>query len=62
MVQKSKKPVPAAKPTSGETQSVSLRVRKDHLVELDKIAAGKGIIRSSAIQIAIAEFIERKGK
>lgn len=44
------------------SKSVTLRVRADHIVSLDAIAAKKGIIRSAAIQIAIAEFIERKGK
>jgi len=62
MVQKNKKTGSTPKTASGETQSVSLRVRKDHLIELDKIADSKGIIRSAAIQIAIAEFIERRGK
>ncbi len=45
-----------------KTVSVSLRVRRDHITELDKIAEAKGIMRSAAIQIAIAEFIERGGK
>ena len=44
------------------SKSVTLRVRSDHIKALDAIAATKGIIRSAAIQIAIAEFIERKGK
>jgi predicted transcriptional regulator len=46
--------------TGGKTVSVTLRVRRDHQAELDKIANRKGIIRSAAIQIAIAEFIERE--
>jgi predicted transcriptional regulator len=62
MIQKGKKTEIKAQPASPTTMPVTLRVRRDHLEELDKIAHSKGIIRSAAIQIAIAEFIERKGK
>jgi predicted transcriptional regulator len=41
---------------------VALRVKAAHIEALDKIASNMGIIRSAAIQIAIAEFIERRGK
>jgi predicted transcriptional regulator len=50
---------PKPKNTAEGSQSVSLRVRKEHVKALDKIADSKGIIRSAAIQIAIAEFIGR---
>jgi hypothetical protein len=40
---------------------VAVRVRPEHLVRLDEYAAAKGIARASAIQIAIAEMLERAG-
>lgn len=52
-----------AKPKdAGMSDPISGRIRKDHLQELDRIAALKGIKRWAAVQIAIAEFIARKGK
>jgi hypothetical protein len=40
---------------------VAVRIRPEHLARLDEYAAGKGIARASAIQIAIAELLERAG-
>lgn len=47
------------KPATDTGTTVSLRVKKDHLQKLDEYAAAKGIARASAIQIAIAELLER---
>jgi predicted transcriptional regulator len=57
-----KKSTAAPEISADGTSSVTLRVRREHLREMDKIAKRKGIVRSAAIQIAIAEFIERDGK
>ena len=50
---------PGRKPVADAGTTVSLRVKRDHLEKLDEFAAKKGIARASAIQIAIAELLER---
>lgn len=45
-----------------ETVSVTFRIQRDHLEALERVAKNLGIKRSGAIQIAIAELIERKKK
>ena len=45
-----------------KTIPVSLRIKNSHLAALARIAQRLGLQRSSAIQLAIAEFIERRGK
>jgi hypothetical protein len=49
----------ASRTKASPTASVTLRVRRDHLAQLDKIAAAKGTVRAAQIQTAIAEFIEQ---
>lgn len=58
---KSHKVTSAADASSTKTDNgpVSVRVRPNHLAKLDAYAASKGISRAAAIQIAIAELIER---
>ena len=53
---------PGRKPVADTGTTVSLRVKSDHLARLDEYAASKGIARASAIQIAIAEMLERNAK
>ena len=45
-----------------KSTSVSVRIQDAHLAALAKIARGLGLQRSAAIQLAIAEFIERRAK
>lgn len=47
------------KPSDDIGTTVSVRVRREHLARLDAYAASKGIARNAAIQIAIAELMER---
>ena len=56
-----KKSLPAEKIFS-ESESVTVRVKRDHLEKIDAIAETMGLNRSAAIKVAIAEMIERRGK
>jgi predicted transcriptional regulator len=45
-----------------KTTSVALRVSNTHLAELAKLERRLGVQRSALIQMAIAEYIERRSK
>lgn len=49
-------------PSRPKTTSITLRVNNTHLAELAKLETRLGVQRSALIQLAIAEFIERKTK
>ena len=49
-------------PDMEKTTPVSVRINDAHLARLEKIAQRLGLQRSAAIQLAIAEFIQRRGK
>ena len=58
-----KKTTPAEAPKRPEVGTpVTLRVRPEQLIRLDAYAESKGIARASAIQITIAELLERNAK
>lgn len=44
------------------TESVTIRVEREHLTRIDLVARTMGLKRSGAIKVAIAEFIERRAK
>jgi hypothetical protein len=56
----------AAKKKTGtqklETTSVTLRVSNVHLAEMEKLIKETGVARSSHIQLAISEYLERRRK
>jgi predicted transcriptional regulator len=62
MVSKSSKLIKVIHAATAGTASVTLRVRRDHLAQLDRIAAEKGTVRAAQIQTAISEFIQRNAK
>ena len=55
-----KKAKKKATASDSESDSVTLRVRRDHLKKIDAIADRMGISRSAAIKVAIAELIQSR--
>jgi hypothetical protein len=52
----------APKKSQEPTIPIQLRVRREHVEAIDKIAAERGTIRAAQVQQAIAEYIERMSK
>jgi hypothetical protein len=50
------------KPVNDKGKPIPVRLKADHLARLDAFAESKGIPRTSAIQLAIAELLERNPK
>jgi predicted transcriptional regulator len=46
--------------TGGDAQNVTLRMQRRKITALDELAERMGTTRSSLIQIAIAEYLERR--
>ena len=61
---KSKAAAPAKKPRKEKlkTTLVSVRVSDSHLRELEEMEQSTGVQRSSHIQLAISEYLERRRK
>lgn len=62
MSPKSTKATEKSKAPLTGSASVTLRIRRDHLAEVDAMAAEDGTSRAAQIQIAIAKHIKREAK